>query len=66
MLRVFARIVLCLKPLVQLRSIGTGTLLRCQGALEELSPPTWGNASEVMVARYGFSGSPSSIPALLT
>ena len=29
-------------------------------------PPTWGNASEVTVARYGFLGSPSSIPALLT
>ena len=29
-------------------------------------PPTCGNASEVTVARYGFLGSPSSIPALLT
>jgi hypothetical protein len=27
---------LCLKPLVQLRSIGTGVSLRCRGALEEL------------------------------
>ena len=28
-------------------------------------PPTWGNDFEVMVAKYGFSGNPSSIPALL-
>ena len=36
------------------------------GWYTRIFPPTWGNASEVTVARYGFSGSPSSIPALVT